>query len=234
MPPIIGIARCHAVADYVEAVRRAGGAPRVLDPEKETPGEVISEIDGLLLTGGADVDPALYGEAPHPATKVVPAAVDRFELDLARRAMEIDLPFLAICRGQQVMNVAGGGTLIQDIPSQVSGAVTHSVETPLNATAHEVWITHGSLLWNVLREQLEDSEIYQVNSRHHQAVGRVGEGFEVSATAPDGVVEAIERPTARFCVGVQWHPENFWRTGEFRSLFESFVAAAEKKAGSRQ
>jgi gamma-glutamyl-gamma-aminobutyrate hydrolase PuuD len=229
MAPIIGIAPCRTVADYVEAVRRAGGEPRVLDPGTQRPLELITKIDGLLLTGGFDVDPALYGQAAHPSTKMVPAERDRFELELARCAIDADLPFLGICRGQQVMNVAGGGTLIQDIPTEVTGALTHSIDAPLNASAHEVWISRDSRLWTAMQDQLEDGETYQVNSRHHQAVDRLGEGFDVSATAPDGVIEAIEQPKLRFCIGVQWHPENFWRTGEFRSLFESFVAACEQK-----
>jgi len=232
MAPIIGIAPCRTVGDYVEAVRRAGGEPRVLDPETQRPQELITTIDGLLLTGGFDVDPALYGQAAHPSTKMVPAERDRFELELARSAMDANLPFLGICRGQQVMNVAGGGTLIQDIPTEVTGALTHSIDAPLNASAHEVWISRDSRLWTAMQEQLGDGETYQVNSRHHQAVKTIGPGYRVSATAPDGVIEAIEDPAARFCVGVQWHPENFWRTGEFRPLFEGFLeAAAQRQPG---
>jgi putative glutamine amidotransferase len=124
------------------------------------------------------------------------------------------------------MNVAGGGTLIQDIPSEVTGALTHAIDTPLR---HEVWVSRGSRLWTVMQEQVGDAETLQVNSRHHQAIDLVGKGFDVCATAPDGVIEAIEKPQLRFCIGVQWHPENFWRTGEFRSLFESFIAACEQK-----
>jgi putative glutamine amidotransferase len=229
MAPIIGIAPCRTMADYVEAVRRAGGAPRVLDPARENAQEVIAEIDGLLLTGGEDVDPALYGQTPHSSTKAVPPERDRFELELARRAMDANVPCLGICRGQQVMNVAAGGTLIQDIPSEVVGALTHSIETPLYAPAHEVWVSRESRLWTVMQEQLGDSETLHVNSRHHQAVDQLAEGFDVCATAPDGVIEAIEQPRLRFCMGVQWHPENFWRTGEFRPLFESFIAACEEK-----
>ena len=213
----------------MEAVRRAGGKPRVLDPARDNAQEVIAEIDGLLLTGGGDVDPALYGQSTHPSTKAVPPERDRFELELARCAMDADLPFLGICRGEQVMNVAGGGTLIQDIPSEATGALTHSIDTPLNASAHEVWVNRGSRLWTVMQDQIGESETLQVNSRHHQAIDRVGSGFDVCATAPDGVIEAIEKPRLRFCIGVQWHPENFWRTGEFRSLFESFIAACEQK-----
>ena len=213
----------------MEAVRRAGGKPRVLDPARDNAQEVIAEIDGLLLTGGGDVDPALYGQRTHPSTTAVRPERDRFELELARCAMDADLPFLGICRGEQVMNVAGGGTLIQDIPSEVTGALTHSIDTPLNASAHEVWVNRGSRLWTVMQDQIGESETLQVNSRHHQAIDRVGSGFDVCATAPDGVIEAIEKPPLRFCIGVQWHPENFWRTGEFRSLFESFIAACEQK-----
>lgn len=229
MAPIIGIVPCRTMADYMEAVRRAGGEPRVLDPGRENAQNLITEIDGLLLIGGDDVDPASYGQRAHSSTKVVSPERDRFELELARRAMDADLPFLGICRGQQVMNVAAGGTLIQDIPSEVSGALTHSIGTPLNAPAHEVWVSRESRLWTMMQEQLNESDTLQVNSRHHQAVDRVAEGFDVCATAPDGVIEAIEKPQLRFCVGVQWHPENFWRTGEFRSLFESFIAACEEK-----
>lgn len=227
MAPSIGIAPCRTMGDYMEAVRRAGGEPRVLDPARENAETVIAEIDGLLLTGGDDVDPAFYGQRAHSSTKIVSPERDRFDLELARRAMDADLPFLGICRGQQVMNVAGGGTLIQDIPSEVSGALTHSIDTPLNASVHEVWVSRESRLWTMMQEQLNESETLQVNSRHHQAVDRLAEGFDVGATAPDGVIEAIEKPRLRFCVGVQWHPENFWRTGEFRSLFESFIAACE-------
>ena len=103
----------------------------------------------------------------------------------------------------------------------------HQIDSPSYAIAHEVWVTPGTALARVMQEELDDGEVLQVNSRHHQAIGKTAEGFTISATAPDGVVEAIERPGARFCIAVQWHPENFWRTGEFRSLFEEFVKAAE-------
>ena len=229
MAPIIGIAPCRSIENYLEAVRRAGGEPRVLDPSRENAQEAIAGIDGLLLTGGGDVDPTLYGQSAHPSTKTVPPDRDRFELELARGALAADLPLLGICRGQQVMNVASGGTLVQDIPSEVAGALTHTVEVPLSAPVHDIWISRGSRLWTVMQEQLGGGETCQVNSRHHQAVGYLGEGFDVAATAPDGVIEAIERPKLRFCIGVQWHPETFWRTGEFRSLFESFIAACEQK-----
>jgi putative glutamine amidotransferase len=125
----------------------------------------------------------------------------------------------------QVLNVAMGGSLVQDIPSEVTGALDHAIREPRFHIAHEVWVSKGSMLWTIMQDDL-DGESLSVNSRHHQSVKRVAEGFEVSATAPDGVIEAIERPGSRYCIAVQWHPENFWRTGEFRPLFESFLRAA--------
>ena len=227
MSSVIGISPCRLLADYVESVRRAGGEPRVLDIAAETPAQVMAAVNGLLLPGGADIDPAWYGEEPSATIRLAEAGRDQFEIDLARLALAANLPTLAVCRGLQVLNVAAGGTLLQDIRSQIGGALDHSVETPLYAIAHEVWVSRGSRLWALLQEKLTESEVCQVNSRHHQALKQIAGGFEVTATAPDGIVEAIERPDSKFCVGVQWHPENFWRTGEFRSLFEGFVAACE-------
>ena len=136
---------------------------------------------------------------------------------------------LGICRGVQLLNVARGGTLIQDIPDEVGTTVEHRVKEPRFAIAHDVWLTTGSLLERTLRERLEEGEAAcAVNSRHHQAPKDLGEGLIVSATAPDGIIEAIEDPGRRFCLGVQWHPENFWRTGEFRNLFEGFVEASRR------
>ena len=130
----------------------------------------------------------------------------------------------------QVLNVACGGTLVQDIPSQLKEAGPHSLTVPPNDSysfAHEVWVDKDSLLATLMKDRLVD-ESMEVNSRHHQAVKNVAPGFNVSATAPDGVIEAIEDPSSRFCLGVQWHPENFFRTGEFRALFEGFLEAAQK------
>jgi len=132
----------------------------------------------------------------------------------------------------QLLNVACGGTLVQDIPSQVAGALPHSLTVPPHESyslAHEVWLDKGTLLSNLMGERLSDTDACDVNSRHHQAVKQAAPGLVVSATAPDGVIEAIEDPAARFCLGVQWHPENFWRTGEFRPLFEGFLEAAQRQ-----
>ncbi len=230
MAPLIAVSACRALQDYLEAIRRVGGDPRVVDAATDDPAALIDTIAGVVLTGGADVDPARYGEPRHPRVENVSPERDEFEIRLTRLAMEADLPLLAICRGIQVLNVAFGGTLIQDIPSQVPGALDHYVEAPRHAIAHDVWISRTSRLGAIMRERLEPDEACPVNSRHHQAVGRLAEGFDVSATAPDGVIEAIERPAARFCIGVQWHPENFWRTGEFRPLFEAFLAACKERS----
>jgi putative glutamine amidotransferase len=134
---------------------------------------------------------------------------------------------LAICRGIQVLNVARGGTLVQDIRDQLQGSLNHTVREPPFAIAHDVWIGSGTLLEKLLGERLS-GDTCPVNSRHHQAVKAPGDGLVVNATAPDGVIEGIEDPTRRFCVGVQWHPENFYRTGEFRPLFEGFIDATRR------
>jgi putative glutamine amidotransferase len=128
----------------------------------------------------------------------------------------------------QVLNVALGGTLLQDIPTMVNGAANHSLPEPRFQIAHEVWVAKGSRLATLMAEKL-DGDICQVNSRHHQAVKNVARGWEITATAPDGVIEAMEQPGDVFRLAVQWHPENFWRTGEFRPLFEAFVDAARAK-----
>jgi putative glutamine amidotransferase len=211
--------------DYVESVRRAGGEPCVLQINAAVS---LKELDGVLLTGGGDIDPAHYKAVPHPKTDPPDRARDAFELELVRLALEGDVPMLGVCRGLQLMNVAAGGTLIQDIPSEVNHPLGHQINSPLYAIAHEVWVVQDSALGATMKEELGDGEVLQVNSRHHQAIKQAASAFTVSATAPDGVIEAIERPTSRFCVAVQWHPENFWRTGEFRALFEEFIKACER------
>jgi putative glutamine amidotransferase len=225
MKPLIGITRCSKLDDYIESVRRAGGEPLVLEPGDD-PHQSVERLDGLLLSGGPDVDPGLYGETPHPTT-VVDRDRDSFEIPLSREAVARDLPLFAICRGVQVLNVAAGGTLVQDIPSAIQTDLDHRIPEPKHAAAHEVRITPDSVLASTLGEARQ-LETCTVNSRHHQAVARVAPSFVVSAVSTDGVIEAIERPQSQFCVGVQWHPENFWGTGEFDGLFEAFVRAALK------
>jgi putative glutamine amidotransferase len=226
---LIAVARNQRLADYLESIRRAGGEPIEVDVDGEAPHAVVSRVAGVMLTGGGDVDPAFFDETPHATFEAAERGRDAYEMTLAKAAVDARLPLFAICRGMQVLNVALGGSLVQDIPTQVSGALNHSIREPRFAIAHEVWVSKGSRLWTLLQDKL-DGEACQVNSRHHQSVKRVAGGFEVSATAPDGVVEAIEKPGLPFCIGVQWHPENFWRTGEFRPLFEAFIETASARS----
>jgi putative glutamine amidotransferase len=225
--PVIAIAPCRAMADYLESVRRAGGEPLELDYQRDKVVEVVGRANAVMLTGGGDVDPSLYGEAPHATYQPSEPGRDEYEIALVKAATQAGLPIFAICRGMQVLNVALGGTLVQDIPSMVNGAVHHAVPEPRYAIAHEVWVTTGSRLDELMGDKL-DSGTSQVNSRHHQAVKTVAAGWDVTGTAPDGVIEAIEQPGDILRLAVQWHPENFWRTGEFRPLFEGFVEAARK------
>ncbi|HEY2908326.1 MAG TPA: gamma-glutamyl-gamma-aminobutyrate hydrolase family protein [Vicinamibacterales bacterium] len=226
--PLIAIATCRKLEDYKQSVLHVGGEVRVIDSSMR-PDDALAGVGGLLLTGGDDVAPSRYGEEPHATIVEAEPGRDDFELAVIAAARTAGLPILAICRGAQVLNVALGGSLVQDIPSQVPGSLPHSLSVPPNQSytlAHEVWIDRDTVLAALMGDRLNDRDACEVNSRHHQAVKELAKGFRVSATAPDGIIEAIEDPSARFCVGVQWHPENFWRTGEFRSLFEGFVEAA--------
>ncbi len=224
--PTIAIAHCRRLTDYIESVKRAGATVLEVSADDD-PGAVAGRVDGVVLTGGSDVNPDLYGASPHASYSASEPGRDAFEIALVRAATEAGLPIFAICRGMQVLNVALGGDLVQDIPSEVNGALSHDVREPRFAIAHEVWASKGSRLSTLMQEKLEDAESCPVNSRHHQAVRHLGRGLEIVATAPDGVIEAVEGP-GPFCLGVQWHPENFWRTGEFRPLFEGFVDACRR------
>ena len=231
--PVIGITIGYSTQDreifalrddYVRAVEKAGGLPVVLAPgAPEDAPPLLDHLEGLLLTGGADVDPRLYGEAAHETvTRVIPER-DAMEIALCRLALRRDMPLLAICRGHQVLNVATGGTLIQDLPSQWKGAVNHDPEGERWSPAHQVRILPGTRLREILGQ-----ERVEVNSFHHQAVREPGQGTIVSAYGEeDDVVEGIEIPDRRLAVGVQWHPEAFWdKDGRFQPLFEALVKAS--------
>jgi putative glutamine amidotransferase len=212
--------------DYLRSVEQAGGLPLVLAPGRpEDAPELLQRVDGLLLTGGGDVDPALFGEERHRSVTSIVRERDDFEIALARKALERDLPLLAICRGQQVLNVAAGGTLVQDIPSQVAGGIDHDPERERWETTHDVAIVPGTRLRSILGR-----DTVAVNSFHHQSVKDVGRGLVVSARSPqDAVVEGLEAPDRRFAVAVQWHPESFWNQRDnFAALFESLVEAGAR------
>ncbi len=210
--------------DYVRSVEQAGGLPLVVATlgAADAP-QLLDRVSGLLLSGGSDVDPALYGEPRHPSVTHVVRERDEFEIALAREALLRDLPLLAICRGQQVLNVAAGGTLVQDIPSQLPNGVDHDPERERWETAHEVEVLPGTRLRAILGK-----DRVAVNSFHHQAVKDVGRGLVVSArSSRDAVIEGVEAPERRFALGVQWHPEGFWNQREgFAPLFEALVEAA--------
>ena len=225
---LIGITACRKLEDYKQSILHVGGEVRIVDASMSVE-DALNGIDGLMLTGGDDVAPSRYGETAHDSVVEAEPGRDEFEIALVTTARARQLPLFAICRGIQVMNVACGGTLVQDIASEVHGALSHSLTVPPNQSfslAHEVWLDKDTLLCRLMCERLSDADACEVNSRHHQAIKALAPGFKVSATAPDGVIEAIEDPGQRFCIGVQWHPENFWRTGEFRPLFEGFVEAS--------
>jgi putative glutamine amidotransferase len=212
--------------DYVRSVETAGGLPLVVAPGRpEDAPEFLDHVGGLLLTGGADIHPKHYGEEPHEKLGRTFDERDAFELALCREALRRDLPILAICRGHQVLNVATGGTLIQDIPSEVTGACAHDPDVERWETCHEVEILPGTRLREIL-----GTERAAVNSFHHQSVKQLGRDLVLSARSPDGVVEGIEMPRAlrRFVVGVQWHPESFWdHPPGFKPLFEALVGAVD-------
>lgn len=233
------IASAWLKPDYRASLEAAGAEIRELTPADPLP-ESLASCDGLLLTGGVDVDPAEYGDAERHPTLELDAERDRYELALAREALRRDMPTLAICRGAQVLNVAAGGTLIQDIASAHPNALNHQQTTPKDLLAHTVDIATGSRLAGLLDpgesmpgvRGAEPPDQLLVNSRHHQAVRDVAEGFVASAHSPDGIIEAIEKPDASFCVAVQWHPENFHATGRFAGLFAGLIEAARQRRQS--
>jgi putative glutamine amidotransferase len=192
--------------NYVDAVQRAGGLALMLPPDPqltEDPDEALELIDGLLLAGGADIDPGAYGQEPGPETVGTVPERDAFEIALARAAVERDIPLLGICRGMQLINVALGGTLLQHLPDHFDHEEHRRVIGSFDGSEHTVDVAEGTLARRVIGEAR-----HVTRSHHHQGVDRVGEGLLVSATAVmDGLPEAIELGDPHFVLGVQWHPE---------------------------
>ncbi len=219
-----------AYAPNATAIERAGGLP-VLIPcglRQETLRAIYERMDAVLIPGGGDVDPSRYGADRHPLTDRIDPDRDQTEMTVARWAVEDDLPLFGICRGHQVMNVAMGGTLVQDIPSQMDTTIAHNMakELPRSAHGHEVCIKPDSRLAEII-----GSTVVAVNSYHHQSVEQPAPIATVTAYAPDGVVEAIEHPDRRFVLSVQWHPEDMAGDEEaMQRLFDAFVDAARERA----
>jgi putative glutamine amidotransferase len=214
--------RAFAYTTYVDSLRRAGAVPVVIPPQPENAAELVEDLDGLLLAGGDDCDPAVYGEERHPSTEPMDPRRQSNDLSLARAARERGIPTLGICLGVQVMNVAAGGTLIQDIATAMETDIDHASE-PADRHRHEVFIESNTQLAGIL-----GARELNVNSSHHQAIGSVADGLRVTAHAPDGVIEGLEDPSHPFYVGVQWHPEDMPREESASALFGAFVEAARK------
>lgn len=207
--------------NYCEAVIRAGGLPVALPHEPESAEAYLDHLQGLIVTGGAfDVDPVLFGADARHESVMTKDKRTRFELAVTRGALARNIPVLGICGGQQLLNVALGGSLIQHIPDSIPNALAHEQPNPRNEAGHEVTIVHGTLLHRIV-----GSETIAVNSAHHQAVDLTAPECVIDALAPDGVVEGIESTRYRFCLGVQWHPEFAISMADTR-IFAAFVQAA--------
>jgi putative glutamine amidotransferase len=207
--------------NYADAVVAAGGLPLPLPHEPDSADAYLDNLDGVVITGGNfDVDPALFGAETKHATVQTKDRRTAFELALVRGALARDLPVLGICGGQQLLNVVLGGTLIQHIPDEVPDALAHEQPNPRTEPGHEVRVVAETLLHRIC-----GGATLNVNSAHHQAAKDVGAGVVINAWAPDGVIEGIEAPGYRFCLGVEWHPEFHIDPADPR-IFDAFVDAA--------
>ena len=207
---------------YVAAVEAAGGRPLLVPPSDDGVEETLDAVNGLVFSGGADLDPELYDQEPHAATAGVEPERDRAELALLQAALARDMPVLAVCRGSQILNVARGGDLLQHLPDVV-GDEKHK-HTPGTFADHDISLEVGTRLATLLGEHAP------VKSHHHQGFGRVGAGLRVAAHAEDGAIEAVEDPEQRFALGVLWHPE----AGEDIRLFEELVREAGEYRAARR
>lgn len=238
--PLIGITPSYdynenrvRISDfYHRGVEAAGGLPVILPVPSSlnTLESIISKLDGILFSGGTDIDPKHFGENTLPQNGEVNPYRDETELFLAKLAFQRNLPALGICRGVQIMNIALGGTIYQDIQTQYQGEhIKHSQSAPSWYPCHKVIIKKESKLFNIL----DQGEI-EVNSFHHQALKQIAKDFQVSATSPDGITEAIESPFHQFYIGVQWHPELMWeKSSHMLKLFEAFVSSATQGCCSK-
>lgn len=210
--------------DYVHAIEAAGGIPVILAPSNGVPAhKIMQRLDGLILSGGHDITPSIYGGKPHPTIRDNSLERDEFELDLVRYTLEHGVPFLGICRGLQMLNLALGGGLIQNIPDRTGNLIAHNdPERPRDMLAHSVRIMPGTLL-----HTLVERDTIPVNSFHHQAVSDIPEELTVCAIAEDQIIEGLELTDHPFALGIQWHPEALWRQDPaFFRYFQALVDAA--------
>src|SRR5688500_4334311 len=236
--PLIGITtsltvdkvpeRAYVNGTYIRAVQAAGGIPVLLTPHftPEVQAALWQRLDGLLLTGGGDIEPARFGEARHSTVDDVSPARDALEIGLTHRALDAEVPLFAICRGIQVLNVALGGTLVQDIPSEIDTTIAHSQKAKRHEATHAVTVSGETRLADVL-----GAHDVRVNSFHHQSIKTLGRGRRDVAWAPDGVIEGVEHASAPMLVlGVQWHPEDLVdHDPAAANLFRALVDAAAKR-----
>ena len=207
--------------NYCGAIAQAGGLPVPLPHEPDIAESYLDTIDALVITGGAfDVDPSLFGDTTRHETVITKDRRTDFEIAVTSGAIERDMPVLGICGGQQLLNVVLGGTLIQHIPDEIKGALAHEQPNPRDQPGHAIKVTPGTLL-----HKITGTETMSVNSAHHQAVRTIGKGIVIDAIAPDGVIEGIEAPGKRFCLGVQWHPEFAIDPGDAKIL-RAFIDVA--------
>jgi len=243
---------CYLRQAYISSVVAAGGLPILLPAglEAAVVNDYLDSIDGLILSGGGDIEPDYFGELPHPALGEICPERDEFELDLVRLALKRGIPILGICRGIQVLNVAAGGDLYQDLINERPGLIMHQQKAPRDYPIHPIKVVSGSRLAQLLNLDSE-GELHQdgqsgfdagsgsissspitirVNSRHHQAIRKLAPGFVVSAYSPDDLIEAIESSQGNLVIGVQCHPEDLWRKDtRFLGLFKGLVEAARGK-----
>lgn len=220
---IIGLEKAYVPTDYIDSVEAAGGIPLILPVIRATEdiNILLQKIDGLIVSGGIDINPLLFGEEPEPEQGFMLEELDNFDIIITEAAYKLGIPILGICRGIQVINVVFGGSLYQDIKKVSS--VKHDQMARRDAATHTVSIEKGSLLYDLYGETLT------VNSYHHQAVKEPAPGFRITAKAKDGIIEAIEMPGSRFVLGVQWHPEMMSAKNEnARKLFRMFVNKCSK------
>jgi gamma-glutamyl-gamma-aminobutyrate hydrolase PuuD len=209
-------------ASYVRAIEAAGGRPLLVPPSTDAIGETLDRLDGMLFSGGSDLDPELYGQETHAETNGIVPERDRAEVALLKAALERDMPILAVCRGSQVLNIALGGDLVQHLP-EVVGDEKHK-HTPGEFADHDVELVAGTRVQEILGDHAP------VKSHHHQGYGQLGQGLREAARAEDGTIEALEEPSRRFALGVLWHPE----AGEDFALFEALIAEARSYRDERR
>ena len=233
MRPLIGVtaymelnqSRYMVSRANMQSIYEAGGMPVLLPyvTDEQELKQIVNRVDGLYLTGGDDIDPTLFGEEPHPKLGTIIPERDRAEVVLTKKMLEKDKPILAVCRGSQILNIAAGGDMYQDIYTQIDKPLLqHAQYAPREHGSHFVYVTKGSLLHGI-----SEQEVFRINSIHHQANRNVPSTYRVSGKASDGIIEALESRSHRFVLGLQWHPESMAVAGDVisKKVYSQFVEA---------